>query len=717
MADIQIMRKSASSVGTPDLLTEIENHVLDAVNELVRRASGDNPAQPEILDRKSPSNDVFESKGVVQDCEFGLMVLMAEDWLSRRNSARGEIADGENVRILITSLVKRTVEHVTMLRNNSFARGRLESSLVFFSGAPYTYYRNERKKEAFSANLDAAMLIIAFLTAALEKFDESLNETTFTISEGFKQRGVTTLRDATLLVCSEGLRYATECRVVRDKVFIGYTCDPESNKDPHASLDDHDRLFFSWTTCETVNELLNWRTAYLDKVDSKSSANTIAAEMRTFLDILSSDLEATSRWCLDRFLPSFNQVLPNAPPIGRTVVEAGKYKSEESLSDELQAVCAEIGKFVQHAYHISQYAAIRSIEPVEIKVDEIRQILLTLDTLVSQYVLSTGLDTAGHEDLFRTLTRYYSLGVTASVTYRDDAYFPLVVRSLSGLLSRTIDIFRPLDSEVRDLVKSFRLSLQNRYQNLIMRQAEVEQPGDEKLWSFATGKPFVLYATQRTIFALIEYMKFLLKMHEVESERDDEEKERKAKPSDLRTVISNRLAEVLIGPAIDSFLKEYPSFSLLSAQPQVDLTGNYLPQPDWARQVMLDWLESVKSDFEGKGVQKAMEQYALQTVLILTEWTELDPGKLVTKDPRDKSKKFAECVEGLFGIPAIGPKLSDMAERRSWGDEDLQQILFRHIFQEFVSNGGSLSDLLTGKTGLSGHIKSAHKYAMDLRKD
>src|SRR6185436_18852236 len=213
--------------------------------------------------------------------------------------------------------------------------------------------------------------------------------------------------------------------------------------------------------------------------------------------------------------------------------------------------------FVLHVYHVSQYAAIRSIRPASLKVGEVRQILLLLDSLLSQHILGTGLDTARHEDLYRTLTRYYSLGVTSNTMYRDDAYFPLIVRSLSGLLSRTIDSLDASGRDTQDLVKSFDLSLQKNSQNLLTRQAKEEQDGDAQLWSIMTRKPYVLYATQRTVFALIEYMRFILKMEEPDEEESKDS---------LRDLLTKSLAKALLAPVINDVLDKYPHLDPSKAQ-------------------------------------------------------------------------------------------------------------------------------------------------------
>lgn len=128
---------------------------------------------------------------------------------------------------------------------------------------------------------------------------------------------------------------------------------------------------------------------------------------------------------------------------------------------------------------MSQYAAIRSLVPESITPNEVGNVIDKLDLLVQTSILDSRLDDADHPVLYRTLTRSYSLGNSNPEAYKDDAWYPLVVRSLSGLLSRTLqDIGTQLSrQEVLALTLTFKKSLQNHVRKMIERRPSGGESG------------------------------------------------------------------------------------------------------------------------------------------------------------------------------------------------------------------------------------------------
>src|SRR5262249_18733345 len=135
---------------------------------------------------------------------------------------------------------------------------------------------------------------------------------------------------------------------------------------------------------------------------------------------------------------------------------------QKGYSREDETDVAKLRSAVLHVYHISQFAAIRSLVPGGVDLAEVQLIADKLEGLVSTSIMDSGLDASDDEELFKTLTRNYWLGSWAqSLEYRDDAWYPLVVRSLAGLLSRILKEFerRFLRSDVTQLVRTFEKGL------------------------------------------------------------------------------------------------------------------------------------------------------------------------------------------------------------------------------------------------------------------
>jgi hypothetical protein len=686
--------------GEDNIIQKIDSHILKAVNELIRRAYADGDGEPQIEDRKEKKDG--PASGTVQDCEFGLMVLTAREWLSRQGRLEGDLGKPEVVKGLVIALVHRTVERITNTNVVDFSGGELKGSPVFFSGDPYTaitVLQGTRKREVFSANLDAAMLIIAFLAAALEEFDDELDGIEFSGNEDIVKGGIKTLKTAALLVIKEGLLYASQCRVYEKDQLVGYTCDPMRSTagDVPGSNEEYDRLFFSWTTCETIHELSNW-APYLDSVEASNAAPTFVKEIKLLLDGLQQDLKKISSWCLGFFLDRFrNDLQPSqVPEVGRIVLEIGKLGEVQKPSPKQEGDLSDLGKYVTHVYHLSQYAAIRSIEPLDISLGEVSNIINLLDTIVGQ-ILSSGLDAATHPRLFETLTRNYRLGSSNQQLYKDDAYFPLVVRSLSGLLSRTLTTLGAVATreKVTALVLEFRRSLRTRYDNLIERRPEPGMPGDEDLWSYAAGRPFVLYATQRTVFSLLEYAKFVQAMEEWERSSS------KVVPIErieleVRELLVKSFADVLIGPVIERFIKSAPFLKEVSNLPmsgdgQGVQTQLPLPEPKWTHSAILSLLAEFKVEFEG---QKQIYEVLKQRANSLVEFrTKLHEARAKSSNP--KVARVAKTMEGSMTNLLKTKGFHHLDETNAWEADTLIPVLFDYLFRQFVSTSEPLAAQLS----------------------
>jgi hypothetical protein len=691
MTQIASPPSSSPTGGAGGELAEIEGHVLKAVNELLRRAWLD-ATEPTILDRKD--DDAALCKGLVQDCEFGLMVLVARKELDPRRLT-GELADAGRVKALTLALVRRTVDTVTDISNLSFSGGgELVGSPVFFSGQPYTGATTMMGDEpTFSANLDSAMLTIAFLAIALAEFDADLSALDPPPNRDLKARGVRNLRDAALLVCHEGLLYATKCRVREQDHFLGYTCDPTSNLpgSPPGILDDYDRLFFTWTTCETVHELAGW-LAYLKTVEETESSPPFLPEIKNLLVSLMSDLKEASLWCRRTFLKEFGSLTP--PPVARVVQDFNRLGAKRPDAD-LDKDCDTVARYVTNVYHLSQYAAVRSIEPVDISLDEARGVVNQLDTLVGQHILSSGLDAASHQRLFRTLSRTYSLGKSNESLYKDDAYFPLVVRSLSGLLNRTMTTLGKTATreEILGLVLEFRRSLKARYENLVDRRPERHEPGDDYLWSFVAGKPYVLYATQRTIYSLLEYAKFLEVADEYER-LAPKALAAEAVAEEIRDLLARSLAEVLIGPVVHKFVEnvaslrspvQVPAAALPTVQPPV----LPLPEPEWTHPALLNWLVELKEAFEHD--QKQVEEFVEQKADALMNFQ----SRLLGETENAATAKVLRTMRGnKENLLKLLPELGAL-DGQGWNRSSVMPALFHYIVRRHMKAGKAGKSLKT----------------------
>jgi hypothetical protein len=279
------------------------------------------------------------------------------------------------------------------------------------------------------------------------------------------------------------------------------------------------------------------------------------------------------------------------------------------LKPEQQKRVDQVATYVQHVYHLSQYAAIRSLSPSQVTIQEVANICDRLHALVADDIIKSKLDDSPQPTLFRTLTRKYGLGVGVNERYLDDAYYPLVVRSMSGLLTRTMDRLGNR-TEISKLVIDFRRVLREHHKNLIERRPA--DPADSALWSFAADQPYILYATQRTIFALLEYAEFLDKMDEFEQQEDSDE----VLEASITSLLSQSLIDNLLGKAIKQIVSIAKQTGRASAQEQIALP---MPKANWAAEVVRDWLIKLAQDFETSNFDAFLRQKA-EGLVILRDW-------------------------------------------------------------------------------------------------
>jgi hypothetical protein len=651
---------------------------LEAVCEIFKRAAEHDPDNPVIEDRKNELTDPLRKAGALQNCEFGMILLLAGDWLGDELSAAIAPADPERP---IKALVQQTVSR--LLSPQQSDQGGGGGLRAFFTGEPYSKRRNNK----FAANLDAAMITVAFLMPAVAQYNAELAKLDLDASIATKLPDwAKNVRDAALFVISEGLRYALGCRVVKkDGKFEGFTCDPDSLKErpDDGCLKREDRLFYTWTACETINDLKQWRESFLEKSPPLSAPlpPQAVSEIKSLVGELEAAQNAASVWCEDEFFQEFaNLEIKESKALVRDVEKLGGAR----LSEQQDTDVAELRTCVQHVYHISQYAAIRSLQPEGVKIPEVRVILDKLDNLVTRSIIGTGLDDAEQEVLFKTLTREYSLGKWDG-SYNDDAWYPLVVRSLAGLLARTLtDIGErasgPELQALTELVASFTRSLDGHVKNLLSRRPSGGENGpDCKLWSFAADQPYVLYATQRTIFALMKYEEFLRKVSGW-----------KPKPQEGQTKSVTEAVEIVARRLAEHFS---PMIAELLPQLGVSVVGDIpvqLPREKWASEVVRKWLTGFTQDFDRYKIAAYLTQQA-QNLIYIRLWVEhYQPSQEIMERKGKNAMDQHAILKGEYdSICRMG-----LSAEMDWTEATLVPVLFDYLFQQFVSRPDASLDSL-----------------------
>jgi hypothetical protein len=672
-------------------LARIREPALAAVGVMFNRAIELDPDAPVVEDKKTDLKPPLPSKGALQDSEFGMMLLLALSWLGDDLFATTNRSIFERV---VVALVKVSVNRV--LDPLEVDEGGGGDHGAFFTGEPYSKHSESIK---YSANLDAAMITVIFLALAVKEFNDSLIAADHGIQNSKLRVWGTSLRDAALFVILEGLKYAMECRVINNGKFLGFTCDPESNKEHPADgfLKREDRLFFTWTACETINDLIEWRDSYLNK-SLVGELPQVAAELNSLITDLEVTLRQSAEWCEAEFLEEFGRLEAKDP---KELVKEVNLLKGKRLTDQQRFDIAELATCVQHVYQLSQYAAIRSLVPKSVSLEEVRTILDKIDLLVTRSIIGSRLDESDQRDLFLTLTRKYSLGKWGS--YSDDAWYPLVVRSLSGLLSRTLrDIGeRSSKSQVLALTLTFERTLEGHVNNLIDRRpgGGVNDP-DSALWSFAAGQPYVFYATQRTIFALMKYEEFLLEVDQFKIDIFEEEApDVPDSKGDLPTKLARKLGEDFLKPLILKLLDQIPrSEGGELLLPSGNSNGETLPEEPWAKEVVRNWLVTFTEDFQKSQIAAELSQRTSELIRIkkyvdgYTPSPNLPPRK--KENAESQFKVLQAEYESICKSDQVGPKLSQLT---TWEEGVLKTILFEYLFRNYIERPVSSFEALLDK--------------------
>src|SRR5215470_4633154 len=114
-------------------LAPLRKRAVEAVEEMFNRAIDSNPETPKIHDAK---DEVLDNKlltsGPLQDCEFGMAILLVRDWLEDQLFSTIDESTFDKV---VIALIDSTVKRV-LLRNQTDKGGGGDHP-AFFTGEPY----------------------------------------------------------------------------------------------------------------------------------------------------------------------------------------------------------------------------------------------------------------------------------------------------------------------------------------------------------------------------------------------------------------------------------------------------------------------------------------------------------------------------------------------------------------------------------------------------
>jgi hypothetical protein len=433
-------------------------------------------------------------------------------------------------------------------------------------------------------------------------------------------------------------------------------------KEKENSISEFDRLFFTWTTSETINDLRGWR-AYIEGLEDYLPIKEILEKINN----LESYLIESSNWAFNTFYDKFKDI--KAPFNIKEFVS--RKKVDIKLSDNL-------AKHIQFVYHLSQYAAIRSLTPNLLTPGEIKEITKRLNSLVINDIISSGLDESTETSIFRTLTRKYSLGASTGEglkKYEDDAYYPLVVRSLSGLVIRSMEVLSI--NELPDLVDTMEKSLKLHYHNLRNRTPSDDE--DNKLWAFTMNQPFMIYATQRTIYAMIIYKDLLEKLTKIEPISSIQ------KPEDiLRDELAKSIANNLLGPGIIKHLSDFAMSLTIQKTGQIEQNVSIIQgEPPWLTAIVEKWLNESISDFKNSNVVDFVE-VSVTTLIDLWDFCKKNKPPDTNSQEDKRVTRYHKLNSNIFALKRIGPKLEKIFESKKWDDDVLKSLFFEYLFYGYI---------------------------------
>ncbi|MFX0132746.1 MAG: hypothetical protein ACFFDN_03780 [Candidatus Hodarchaeota archaeon] len=541
----------------------ISDNLLNAYAELQKRAFSNLEKDIVIEDEKFKVDSELPAEGIMQDCEFGMIMIATRKFLIDNNFLKPTKSETEKFEKLIQKIVRKTILR-TLVKEDIDSKGKLDKSPIFFSGYPYD--RQKKGIVYYPANLDAAMLIVGFLMLATENYNNILNE-----EIDLKDRPktlpdyATTLHNISIYIISVGIEYAHSCIVVVGKEAKGFSCDPTSVVNPKGEiiLSDVDRLFFTWTASETINDFRDWNK-YLRQLSPPIPVSEISKNINSLI----AQLQPNIVWCHDTFFERFKSLRSL-----QEIEDVAKLISNKEFGNAQLQYGDQLKEHFDHVYHLPQFATIKSISTeeldyqneIKIIIDKIK-FLITKD-LENSKILDVKLE--DDPDLFFTLTREYELGNIGEKGYKDDAFYPLIVRSISGLLlshckrnstdGRCNEVF---DEQFKFL------------DYLINKMIDMRPTDGDKLWSIAEGVPFILYGTQRTMYALITTYDLLEILDKNLNKTDD------IIISEIKQALANSIATNLFNDELISKLKKMGDIS----RPQFDAKQIY-EEPEWAGMV------------------------------------------------------------------------------------------------------------------------------------
>ncbi len=643
-------------------IEEIKTRIVNVTNEMLRRAMSHDPLR--IEDEKDPK--LFNSEGILQDCEFGLNLLLVKDWmLEMQAPLKGELADHEKIEEIVIALAKRMVDRV-FNKTNEDQGGNDPDSPAFFSGDPYTKeeYRDGRMTEVrFRSNLDAAMIMTAFTMRVLQQYSQKLVAESCIVKSQLAT-WVENLRDELLLLCNEALVYADKCKVMENGVFAGFTLDPTINTPEFDPISKHDRLFFTWTACETIFDLKSW-IPYLDSITCERE---IALQISRKINRFDNYLADASVWCGDAFFDEFRS-LKKPGDIGQYISEM---KGVLRPSEGQKKRKIEIQDYILHVYHLSQYLSIRSLSPLDIQFTETEIICNKLSSLVLEDIIASGLDSSEDKFIYPMLSRLYADNFDFPC-YLDDAYYPLVLRALSTAVVRVMDGFNKTrvgkeKSEV--FLDELSDKLDRHYKNLVSRVASSK--ADTHLWSYARGNPYTFYATQRTIFSLIAYADFLIKL----GERQDVS-------SPIPSTEGGRFHESM-AMSLASMSQAMNQIVELTRQKLSPDTGLKLPKSSWASETIRNWVGWFSTEFEEKGLVNILEDRAGKLVSFHKWFHNFDEISL--KGKGQLAKRIDSLNKCQADILSELPLLKGRWEQDELDINLVMPLLFDYQFKYFVKS-------------------------------
>ncbi|MBN2082123.1 hypothetical protein JW859_07935 [bacterium] len=745
--------------------------------------------------------------GTVQDAEFGIAIVSGRNLLLRHNQLqRFRDYDAQKEQQIVNDVLFVLTKRV--LRNLFNAPYQLysepENQALFFVGDPYAYYREKGKSAKTGQNIDAAMLTISFLSYACVEIDAILNsypkqhfidddKDIKDVLAG-KLEGIEceNLHELCLFVIDYGLTYAKQCMVRSgggDGSFVGFAPDPDTAKlcNEHSDVlvqidreeiskqdtsipkvvDKFDRLFYTYSVMETIEDLKRWSDSYLSEILSNTALGKEKSELvrsiqtqvewlrlrasEAFIwtnDMLGQYLAGDGSGGLgssfkDKYGLDLAEIVNQVHSLETEYLKEG-VPQEKELNRKIDE---EIAPHVQQVFYLSHLLAVRSMTIANLDVDDTLQLIKSTHKIMQEDVIASGLDNTLHGDLARSLQRKYSFGSSLDILLIDDACVGLVFRGIAGVILRIIQSakhresagFKAFINEALEIVESEYDALVNRHPAVIhdfkpdrsalgsanlyaeisgskwgMRSVET----DRRLWSFMDGGPYVLYATQRTILAML-VLSDLLDEYEDYLGRGSVD----VIQNRIKDTLTKSLAEALVAPlmstVMDDLAKQVQNWAgslvkpAAEAKPQAPVSAlpTWIEEPAWLNEIVHGWLRGEVDEFveelSGKQVKDLIKQKA--SILFNYRSAYLEN----TDDSSSKAalkKEYKARWSEILKDEIVGENLKRMHESEGlWTEENVREELLRNVLVSFLKPGEKLrlTQFITeNKTALLEEIQS-----------